>query len=568
MKKIEGFKIRDNTGSIVHSILENRLGSLASKERDNMVTYQENLDKDLDNLTDIKKGSEVLAKAIDSNRHIAVVTDYDSDGLNSAATLTIGLTKIFGCDKKNVTTIVNKRLDGNGFNDVLVNRILEVNKRKPIDLIVTADHGSRDDKAYKKLLDNGVKEIIVTDHHEAEDGILKHPVAFINPQRPDSSYLKSISGCCVAFLLLIRTYKTMFKTSNFSDFNLILPYVAISTITDVMSMKEPFNRHIVRTGLKQLNSLKDKRWVLIKEAIGIAGLVTCKDIGFKIGALINTGNTTGTEELFFKLLVEDDINKIKEILSKCMEWSSKRKELTRLGEKEIMEGLEITNGITAVVKSELPLNGKIAASLGSKVKKPTICFRETENSYEGSGRAIVPGLDLLSVLDKIHEEDDTILNRYGGHKQALGCSIPKDKLDTFKEKFIIHCTNALDKIATMEEMDIDAFIPDFKINTKLAKEVSVLEPYGKDFLEPVFVSTLKVKYVLSFGGAVAKITFVKSTGNDISGIYFFSDPMLTPSNINNIRGKKVHVAYTPRINTFNNKFSYDLEIKKIRIVNE
>ena len=100
----------------------------------------------IDNLKDVELGANILLDSISKNLHICIVTDYDFDGISSAVVLTKGIKNIL--KHKNTTTVVNKRIYGNGFNPRIVRKILDINSDKKIDLIITADHGSNDDEYY------------------------------------------------------------------------------------------------------------------------------------------------------------------------------------------------------------------------------------------------------------------------------------------------------------------------------------------------------------------------------------------------------------------------------------
>ena len=141
---------------------------------------------------------------------------WTSKGISSAVVLTKGIKNIL--KHKNTTTVVNKRIYGNGFNPRIVRKILDINSDKKIDLIITADHGSNDDEYYIELK-NKIKDlkIILTDHHT----ISKYPKnvdAFINPMREDSTFVKDISGCATAFLLMVKVHQLMFKSKNINFF--------------------------------------------------------------------------------------------------------------------------------------------------------------------------------------------------------------------------------------------------------------------------------------------------------------------------------------------------------------
>lgn len=565
---MKGVIVRSKHVDVPKSILANR--DIGDTDIDNMVNFKHDLDYKLDDLKCVDMGAVLLRKHIEKNSHIAVVTDYDADGITSAVTLTKGLLDVFACDYKQITTIVNRKKHGNGFNKSLVAKIINMHKQRPIDLIVAADHGSANNAEYAIFKEHGI-ETLITDHHSIEHGIPDNATVFINPQREDSTYIKSISGCCVAFLLLVKTYKDMFKATNFRSMYQLLPYVGVSTITDIMSLEQPFNRHLVRLGLRELNSHKDRRWAVIKRAIGIPGLLTVKDIGFKLGPVINAGNCTDTEQEVFDMLMAPTTAVMEQRIKGCVAMNKLRKDSTNQIVKSIDTKKIVTNDTSAIVlliDTKLHINGKVAPGIGIKFNKPVVCFNEVvvdgEVFLSGSGRGIVSRYNILEVFNAINDEDDTLFKRYGGHAAAIGCTLYPDRLEDFKVLFNKHSKIALDKLGVINDLIVDMYIPDYMINTKLAQTVTKYEPYGKDWSEPIFISNLVVDRTIKMG-TITKFTFLCPTNNNkVSGIYFYGDDTeYTSENIHELRGKTVQVAYKIKINTFRGRYDLDLEVAKI-----
>jgi len=88
-------------------------------------------------LTDEDKAVALINEVISNNKRIAIIVDYDSDGLNSGAVAH----KALEGKSSNYVVINNKRCNGNGFNKVLNARIMKMHDETPIDLIITGDHG-------------------------------------------------------------------------------------------------------------------------------------------------------------------------------------------------------------------------------------------------------------------------------------------------------------------------------------------------------------------------------------------------------------------------------------------
>lgn len=578
---------------IQKSILANRLDDVEiSSSKPELLDFFYNsfdLFTDLEKLSDIDKGSYLIEKHINSKSHICVVVDYDSDGINSGVVLYRSLVEIFKVDKYKVTVIVNRRKDGNGFNSSLVSRIEKTHENKNIDLLITADHGSSDDQAFTYLKSKYSFDIILTDHHEID--YKKYPDtvdAFINPQRKDSSYYKEVSGCFVAFVTMLNTYRIMYGTKNIAAFNHIFPYVAISTITDVMSLKLPINRWIVKIGLNELNSYRNKVWIVIKNALGIGAKITPKTLGFKIGPLINTANRVDQEELAFRLLITDDLSKANHLASNLTKLNDYRKTITSSISKAAFKELEkneYTNSIVLYVESSLSVNGIVAARVGSAKGLPTVCFLNNGDNREiiaGSCRAIVDGLDILSILKDVLKEDESVFPHtinpktglkeyeFGGHEGAAGCRIFLNKLERFRELFDKYAAIQLDSLPKSVLTEYDMFVSDFLVTPSLISAADACGPYGKNWPEPVFLTEATVHSVINMG-SISKIVFKRRNNTTFEGIHFYNtQSTINVDNIKNAlpRGTKVLLAFTVNLDTFMGVYSFLVNIVNIKPIEE
>ncbi len=101
----------------------------------------------------------------------------------------------------------------------------------------------------------------------------------------------------------------------------------------------------------------------------------------------------------------------------------------------------------------------------------------------GSARGI-EGLDLYASLVKCQD----YLLEYGGHKLACGLSLPKDRLESFREAF----EQAVGQLAPEETFQptlvCDAELPLDKITPQLVKELDLLRPFGPGNPSPVLVA--------------------------------------------------------------------------------
>lgn len=562
---MKGIKIDEKliTRNIDYSFLE--------KKYNKPIESNFNYDHNIDNLKDIDKAAKLLIKHINSNSNIIIVTDSDCDGITSAVVLTKGLINVLKVKSKNVITVVNKRKNGNGFNKDLVDEIMAINKEKNIDLLIAADHGSNDNEVFKFLKKNTNMELLITDHHT----IKHYPTfadVFINPLRDDSTYDKSISGCCVAFMLLIKTFNLLFKTRAYTPCNELLPYVAVSIVTDCMEISLPYNRFLINRGLRVMNSGQYLYWEVLRQKLGIYKY-TESDLGLKIGPLVNCGNCLNNEKIIYQMLMETNFNRLEDLINNVIALNNLRKDLTKKYASKVIEKYNNESVVCDIleIEEDALINGKVASNVGTTFNKPTVIFSEdpTKKYLLGSGRGIVKNINILGIMHDINKIDNEIFVKYGGHEGAFGCNIQKTKYVEFKDLF-----NRLieDKYKDLKDSDYvypDAFIPSNKIDLELYEKQQQYAPFGINYDSPIYLSRLTLTRTIPIG-PIVKLVFtpIGGTSKDrIEGIYFFNDTSVTKSNINDFLNQNVYVAYKLKMNNYKGSYNLTLEIVRMEIIN-
>ncbi len=563
--------------SLQKTILSNRVNMsyLEQFNYDIESVYDSKFDpiKSIHLLPDIQLGGSRIASAIKNNLHILSVFDMDCDGITSGAVIHTALRDVFKVPSSQFKSLVNRRLHGNGFNPTLVQRILAIHKEWKVDIIITSDHGSSDNQAYKILKENGIQEIIVTDHHTIpKNNYPTYADVVINPHREDSTYYKDVSGCFVAYITMLSTMKELTGSYNVSQLDTLLPYVAISTVSDVMNLSLPINRQVLKVGLTLLNSLQNPVFLAIKKVLKLSNRIDSKDIGFKIAPLLNTANRVNQEPLGFELLITEDKNKAIELSTELNKYNIKRKKIqkTLLQKAEIQrDSLKETHSIVISLESPYAINGIVAGNLGGKYNLPTVCFIDnpTSDKISGSGRGIVTGVSLIEIYNNIHTSHPDILIKFGGHKLAAGCQIYKNKLELFRELFEKEVKTMLKDITIDTTLTYDVALKSTEVTPYLVEEINSLTPYGNSWERPVFKSKFKVGYILLLGTMLAKIKLIASDGMEIDATHFFNNKNseMTIFNIKNILsyGDMVNVVFNLGIGSFNDVINFDLEIIEI-----
>lgn len=541
------------------------------KQRDNIdvtrapISYLETIDK----LKGINESSKLIKHHIERGSHIALVTDYDCDGITSATVLTKGFLEVL--NYTNITTIVNRRKDGNGFNDILVSRILETHNTKKIDLIITADHASSDKKPIGKLRDMGIPTIL-TDHHTMpKDNFPDTARVVINPEQPGCEYNQAIdgaiSGCFVAFLTIVGAHRLINNgVVNESKLYPLLPYVAVSTISDVMPLDTYINRSITDIGFTEMNSLRNPLWIALRSVFKIKSQYTHDTVQFTLAPLINTGSRVGVEDIVFSMLMAKTTEEAVTLIKTMVKWSNRRKREQKKLYSEVEGSLETDiykNSIVTTINTPMSINGIVAGQIGGAYGLPTICFIDNGESdvIYGSARSIIDGVNLPVIFRTISLDHPGMVVKYGGHIKAAGVGIKKEFLNTFK-KLINDSVPVYTGPQPIVE-DIDIPLP--LVNYKLPFAMSNSYPVGNR-LEPVICKTrMTIAFVMVFGNMV-KFAFIN--GKAVTEGMYFPNPFGTFTHLtakDDFRyGDEVDVYYHPNISNFGGLATLQLSIKNVR----
>lgn len=564
----------NNISELRDIILINRIGHVDKEYINNDFDIYKNILE----LKDIDKGALLLKETILNKKRICICSDLDADGLTSAAMCYRTFTEVFKIDPNDIDVIINHRRNGNSYNNVYVNRIITSYKNNPFDLIISFDQGSRNEEQYKymKSVMNNVK-FIITDHHQIDYNEYPNSVeVFINPQRNDSLYDKDISGCTVGFLLMLYTYKLLYNKTDIKPFYPIFPYPAISVISDVMSCLSDVNRYIYKVGMNRINSFQDPWIVLLFKSLNKVGVYTNRDISMSVASIINSANRMGIEEEGYGLISSTSAKTIQDHLDTLNSNNNIKKTVVNNISNDLLSNLEehpVDGGIVCYIDTDININGLIAGRIASTKKLPVICFIKNDNvdNISGSCRAGINGFNLLDCFNIITNRYPDLIINYGGHKDACGVHIKQSKLDKFKEVFYNTSKEIMSNMDIDRTIDVDVVLYPNKghINPDLINIIRSLEPYGKNFESPTFMSTMTLDRILKFGKTMCRLEF--KVGKQTFGGFcsFDNNPNINMDNILDVlvRGLKYNVIYKIDLVDSRNKTDYQLEILYIEEIN-
>ena len=510
-------------------------------------------------MKDMKKAVDILEKKIQQQAKIRIIGDYDIDGVTSTYILLKGLTRIGA----NVDTYIPDRVaDGYGIHEHLIDRA----ESDKIDTIVTCDNGIAACAEIQMAKEKGMT-VIVTDHHEIpyreENGerrvILPPADAILNPKQYDCLYPnKNLCGAVVAFKYITALYERFdIQKKELEDY---YELVAIATVGDVMDLQGE-NRILVKEGLRRLPNTKNKG---LQELIRANNLedskITAYHIGFVLGPCINASGRLDTAARSLALLNAPTKEEAAKLAGDLTALNQSRKALTEKGKEEaiqLIETTELKNDRVLVVylpECHESLAGIIAGRLREKYHKPAFVLTRGEKCAKGSGRSI----ESYSMYDELIKCADLMV-QFGGHPMAAGLSIEEENIEKFREQLNQNCT--LTEEDLRPKIVIDVAMPISYITKELVEQISLLEPFGKGNVKPIFAQKgLRVldSNIIGKNKNVVKLKLLDPQGAIIEGIYFGE----ADDFMNFIREKdSISVTYYPEINRFRGRESLQIIIQ-------
>ena len=524
-------------------------------------------------LKNAQQAAELIADAIEGEGQIVLATDYDTDGVTSAWVGTRALIDYFGVPPERITHVIGERKTGYGITDEVVERILNI--EQPIELVITADQGSSDEPRIQKLAQAGIK-VCVTDHHQmAIEGPPPSAVCTVNPQQAGCDYDKTVAGCYVLFLVMSQVRRVLIERGKISADtptlkNLALN-VALGTVADSVSLKSPNNRAIVLAGLAQINQFTVPAWQAMRQFHDNQNQpFNAEYLGFQVATRINAASRVSNVNTAFKFLNANSISEALLALQQLDEDNALRKQQQQAmldQANAIAQALYHPNKYSLAIKmtGNAGIQGIIAARIGERYGVPTVAMTDLEDGYlAGSGRGIVPSVDLREAFQWMSEQDSGLFKSMGGHKGAAGCMIPIEKYEVFADLFEQAIQQQLGEEVPCPIIETDGALPDQWLTPALIEELNQLEPYGREWPQPVFSGTFLIHQVKAVGQTQTHLSFrlVSESGQRFSAI-FFNAKQDADEPTAWMPGEKILCAYQPALNTFYGRTSLQLRILAI-----
>ncbi|WP_433847523.1 single-stranded-DNA-specific exonuclease RecJ [Acinetobacter proteolyticus] len=447
-------------------------------------------------LKGLEQAVALIDQAIDQQKKIVIVGDYDADGATSTALMVLVLQDMGA----RVEYLVPDRFKyGYGLTPAIAE--LAQQSYQP-DLLITVDNGISSHAGVDTAQALGM-QVIITDHH-----LTTKPTpsaeAVVNPNQLGCAFSsKALAGVGVAFYVLARLAslrtqqgKTTSKVTQYLDL------VALGTYADVATL-DYNNRILIDAGLKRIQQHQCRAGILA--LLDIAGRdaasLRAQDLGFVVGPRINAAGRMESMRIGIECLLAADMQTAYPLAQQLNQLNIERRQVETEMKQQALNALQHIQ----LEKEHLPaalvmfdeqwhqgVIGIVAGRLKEQFHRPSLVFAPDEDGMhiKGSARSI-DGIHIRDTIEQVAEHYPHLVSHFGGHAAAAGLTLKKENFDAFKIAF----TRAI------AEMDDDLFTATLWTDGELLESdlhlgtldwIEQLGPWGQKFPLPQFEGRFKV----------------------------------------------------------------------------
>ena len=506
---------------------------------------------------------------------VFVFGDYDLDGMTAVTLMTRALAEL-GIESD--WRLPNRFGDGYGLSVSAVEEMHGAGARN----VITVDTGitANAEIALAKKLGMSV---LVIDHHQPSGEGLPECDVLLDPHQEGDDYPNpELCGVGVSYKFICALYSRL----GMPEPKKFLDLVALGTLADLVQMT-PENRSFTKAGLK---SIEGSCWPGLQEMYGDLmkrhGSVGGIDVMYKFAPLLNAPGRMERPDPALKLLLSPNMAAANALMAELKEWNSKRKqkeaEITDMALEQVKAKYGDKLPTVLVVAGNnwhVGVIGIVAAKLAQEYHRPTAVLSITDGMAHASARA-VPGFNWHKALF----ESRDLFDRWGGHANAAGFSLPSDKIDELRERLeqsarMQNYTGAVEELPagaypydiriSLNELVVEAeqyMSPDGSTCPGGKKLISILdffdllEPFSGNFPYPIFrADNIKVHRLRELRGGHLQMDISQAGSRVFPAIAFG----LRKSKALLHGDKPVSVIFEPTWNYFNDRKSMQLCIKAI-----
>lgn len=508
----------------------------------------------------LMKGMDIavnrIIKNIRSGKPIAIVGDYDLDGISAVSLLKIGLEKLGG---KVFTYIPHRRIEGHGIpKEFLIKSI-----KKGVNLYITCDFGISELGTIKETNRHGL-DCIITDHHTPGE-ILPPAFSILNPNQEGCIYpFKELSGSGVAFKLVAGINIKL--NDSYESIEEIIDIAAIGTAADQVPLIGE-NRLLVKYGFERIRAKSRPGLKLLSKLIKYDNLdkMNLSNFNYKIAPFLNAAGRIEDANIVIDFLTTENSPYI-ETITKRLIWINKKRQ--SIQSNSIQEAIEMVSS-DDISKKLIILKkdswhpgiiGIIATNVRNKFNLPSIIITFDEKGNGNGSVRSFKGVNIYKFLSQFTKFFET----FGGHSYAVGFTLKKEKYAKFKDSIYKYLSKT--KLIILEEnFVLDGKLQLNEINYEFIKSIKYLSPFGPSNPKPRFlIKKLNIIGNPIIIGKGSILRFKVKKNNKMMDVVAFGK---SNEYKNLILGELIDIAGCPEINLWRGRKTIQFNAQAIRLSN-
>lgn len=514
-------------------------------------------------LTNNQNMAKLLADAIQANKKLLVIGDYDADGATATAVAVKGL-RAFGAD---VGFLVPNRFEyGYG----LTPEIVALAATQKPDVIITVDNGiaSVDGVAAANALG---MQVLITDHHLPGQET-PQAACIINPNQHGCTFAsKNLAGVGVMFygLLALRAEfreRGIYTQQPEPNLTELLDLVALGTVADLVKLDEN-NRILVEQGLRRIRAGACSYGItaLLKIAGREPAKATAQDLGFYVGPRLNAAGRLDDMTLGIQCLLAGSEIEATQIAQQLHSLNLQRRSI----EADMQDSANIALDDIAM-EDQYSISmfqpdwhqgviGILASRIKERHHRPVIAFADAgDGLIKGSGRSI-SGLHLRDALDLLSKHQPNLILKFGGHAMAAGLTIRSDDFELFKHGFEAVVRSLITEADLESVLEVDGGLTSYDMTFQTAQLLES-QVWGQGFAPPLFFDEFEVltqrvlseKHLKLTLKPVSNLSVSNRSAMEIDAIYF---------NQTDLPGDRIQAAYQLQTNSYNGAQKVQLNLR-------
>lgn len=546
----------------LHPLLARLVAARGVKDPSEMQTdWQGLISPDL--MRNMPQAVLALAQAIEQQKRLLIVADYDCDGATACA---VGLRGLRAMGARVNYLVPNRFETGYGLSLEVVALASKHPEGKP-DVIITVDNGIASVDGVRAAKDLGM-QVIVTDHHLPGDE-LPDALAIVNPNQPGCPFpSKNLAGVGVMFYVLMALRSCLRQRGFFTNrpeprLDALVDLVALGTIADVVRL-DGNNRLLVTRGVDRIR--RGQMQPGLRALFAVCGRdpaqVSASDLGFTIGPRINAAGRLSDMSLGIECLTTDDDARALELARELEHMNQERRQIELTMREQAMATMadmdQAVQGAAICVYQDdwhQGVVGLVASRLKEKYWRPVVALAPAgDGSWRGSGRSI-PDVHLRDVFDLVSKRHPGLILKFGGHAMAAGLTLAPNGTSRFAQALCEAVVELTGKQTFQAQLETDGPLESGWANVHTA-ELLQQQVWGSGFPSPLFVDEFTVHSQRIVGGKHSRLSLMRDRQR-FDAIWFNHDEPLP---------EVIRAVYRPSPNYWQANISLQLIIETVQAV--